>query len=100
MVAPSTGSVVLVPFRSQTYRSPSFDQRLFLQTLGVIDWILFQITSSSYGDGRVVELRDTDFVSGDLRVTSFARPAKLFTAHKSLLWRKSASSTIRRSSDS
>ena len=31
-----------------------------------------------------VELTDADFEYGGLRLTSYARPAKLFTAHESL----------------
>jgi hypothetical protein len=37
------------------------------------------------GDSRAVELRDADFVSGGLRVTSFARPAKaIYCPQKSI----------------
>ena len=31
-----------------------------------------------------MELTDADFKQGSLRLVSFARPAKLFTAHESL----------------
>jgi hypothetical protein len=37
-----------------------------------------------YGDARAEPLASGDFASGGLRVTSYARPAKLFTAHESL----------------
>jgi mRNA interferase MazF len=48
------------------------------------DWILCQITSNSYSDARAVCLTDDDFERGSLRLVSYARPAKLFTAHESL----------------
>ena len=48
------------------------------------DWILCQITSNAYSDPRAVRLTDADFKRGSLRLVSYARPAKLFTAHESL----------------
>ena len=48
------------------------------------DWILCQATSRSYADARAVELTNDDFEQGSLRLVSYARPAKLFTAHESL----------------
>jgi mRNA interferase MazF len=44
------------------------------------DQILCQITSKPYGDAGAVELDPTAFASGSLRVVSYARPGKLFTA--------------------
>jgi mRNA interferase MazF len=49
------------------------------------DWILCQITSSPYGDSRAVSLSTTDFASGGLKIHSYARPGKLFTASGSLI---------------
>jgi len=54
-----------------------------LRTLA--DWLLCQITSRPYSDSRAIQMTDTDFQSGSLRITSYARPAKLFTAHRSLI---------------
>ena len=42
--------------------------------------MLCQVTSKPYGDSAAVVLDDTAFASGSLRVTSYARPGKLFTA--------------------
>jgi mRNA interferase MazF len=81
---PSAGSVVFVPFPfsdlSQSKRRPA----VILAGAERGDWILCQITSKSYGDARAVCLADADFEHGRLRVVSYARPAKLFTAHESL----------------
>jgi mRNA interferase MazF len=49
------------------------------------DSILCQITSQPYGDTGAVTIEPSDLASGSLRVTSFARPGKLFTAHEELL---------------
>jgi mRNA interferase MazF len=52
---------------------------------GRADWILCQITSKPYGDPRAVRLDESDFAHGSLRLTSYVRPGKLFTAHASLV---------------
>jgi mRNA interferase MazF len=44
------------------------------------DWVLCQVTSNGYGDPAAITLEQSDFTSGSLRTTSFARPLKLFTA--------------------
>ena len=84
MVTPAAGSVVLVPFPfpdlSQSKRRPA----VVLAGAERGDWILCQVTSKPYADARAVELTDNDFVQGGLRIISYARPAKLFTAHESL----------------
>jgi mRNA interferase MazF len=49
------------------------------------DWVLCQITSNPYGDPRAVALTNADFQAGGLRVASFARPGKLFTANVNLM---------------
>ena len=84
MVTPAAGSVVLVPFPfsdlSQSKRRPA----VVLAAAGRGDWILCQVTSKPYADARAVELTDDDFEQGSLQLISYARPAKLFTAHESL----------------
>ena len=84
MVAPTASSVVLVPFSfsdlSQSKRRPA----VVLADAERGDWTLCQITSKSYADARAVELTDDDFQQGSLQLVSYARPAKLFTAHESL----------------
>jgi len=56
-----------------------------LAEAGRDDWILCQVTSNPYGDEKAVTLTEKDFQSGSLRVTSYARPGKLFTANASLV---------------
>lgn len=38
-----------------------------------------------YGDDRAIPIAPDDFADGGLRVASFARPGKLFTAHEALI---------------
>jgi mRNA interferase MazF len=56
-----------------------------LADAGKGDWVLWQITSNAYADARAIELTPSNFASGSLRLTSYARPAKLFTANQTLL---------------
>ena len=51
----------------------------------VADWVLCQITSNPYGDSRSINLTDDSFSEGSLRISSFARPGKLFTASSNLI---------------
>ncbi len=43
------------------------------------------MTSKSHGDVRALQLGTVDFAKGSLRVTSYARPGKLFTANRGLI---------------
>jgi len=56
-----------------------------LAGVGRGDWILCQVTSNPYGDERAVRLTDDDFRKGSLRLVSYARPGKLFTANRELV---------------
>lgn len=85
MVAFAVGGVVLVPFPFSDLTQTKLRPALVLATAGRDDWILCQITSISYGDAKAIELRDVHLQSGSLRVKSFVRPTKLFTAHHSLI---------------
>ncbi len=85
MVTPAAGSVVLVPFPFSDLSRSKLRPAVVLADAGKGDWILCQITSKPYADTGAVLLRDSDFATGSLRVESYARPGKLFTAHQSLL---------------
>lgn len=80
----SAGSVVLVPFPFSDLSHSKRRPAVVLAPAERGDWILCQVTSKSYADARALELTDTDFEHGGLRLISFVRPAKLFTAHESL----------------
>lgn len=84
MAAPTAGSVVLLAFPFSDLSRSKLRPAVVLADAGRGDWVLCQVTSNAYGDPRAVVLTGADFASGGLRVTSYARPAKLFTAHQSL----------------
>jgi mRNA interferase MazF len=56
-----------------------------LAKAGKHDWVLCQITSNAYSDPRAIEITDSSFASGSLRLVSYARPSKLFTANGRLI---------------
>ena len=85
MVVPSAGSVVLVPFPFSDLSQSKLRPAVVLADAGRGDWILCQLTSSPYSDARAVKLTNSDFHKGSLRVVSYARPGKLFTANQELL---------------
>ena len=85
MVTPAAGAVVLVPFPFSDLSQTKLRPAVVLAEAGRGDWILCQITSNPYGDANAIELRDDSFQTGSLRVLSYARPGKLFTANSSLI---------------
>jgi mRNA interferase MazF len=43
------------------------------------------VTSKPYGDPLAIAMNAHDFASGGLKIASFVRPGKLFTANRALL---------------
>ena len=85
MVALAPGVVVVVRFPFSDLSQTKLRPAVVLADAGRGDWILCQVTSRPYGDARAIELDDTSFEAGSLRVTSYARPGKLFTASRDLI---------------
>ena len=85
MVAPAAVAVVLVRFPFSDLSQTKLRPAILLAGAGRGDWILCQVTSNPYGDSRAIKLEDVSFASGSLRVTSHARPGKLFTANRDLI---------------
>jgi len=81
----AAGEVVIVHFPFSDLTASKLRPAVVLADAGRDDWVLCQITSKAYGDPRAVTLEEGDFAQGSLRLTSFARPGKLFTAHASLV---------------
>ena len=88
MVAPAAGAIVLVRFPFSDLSQTKLRPAVVLADAGHGDWILCQVTSKPYGDARAIKLEDANFASGSLRVTSYARPGKLFTANRDLIVRR------------
>lgn len=85
MATLTTGTVVLIPFPFSDLTNSKLRPAVVLADAERGDFVLCQITSKSYADRRAVELTNASFSNGALRITSYARPAKLFTANQSLI---------------
>jgi len=85
VVLPPVGAVVLVRFPFSDLSQSKLRPAVVLANAGRGDQILAQITSKPYGDAGAVELDAAAFASGSLRVVSYARPGKLFTASQDLV---------------
>lgn len=85
MVPSAAGAVVLIPFPFSDLSQTKLRPAVALANAGKGDWVLCQITSKAYADPQAVSLTDVDFASGTLRLASYARPGKLFTAHETLI---------------
>jgi mRNA interferase MazF len=79
--------VVLVRFPFSDLSASKLRPAVVLADVDREDWILCQVTSNPYSDSKAVEIAESDFVSGSLMRTSFARPGKLFSANTSLMER-------------
>jgi PemK-like, MazF-like toxin of type II toxin-antitoxin system len=88
MVSPAVGKVILVPFPFSDLSQSKLRPAVVLADAGRGDWLLCQVTSIPYGDPRVITITDECFSEGSLRIASFARPGKLFTASSSLILRE------------
>jgi mRNA interferase MazF len=85
MVSPAVGKVILVPFPFSDLSESKLRPAVVLADAKRGDWILCQVTSNPYGDPQVVSITDESFSHGSLRIASFARPGKLFTASAGLM---------------
>jgi len=82
---PTAASIVLVRFPFSDLSQAKLRHAVVLAGAGRGDWILCQVTSKPYGDARAIALDDASLASGSLRIDSYARPGKLFTANRSLM---------------
>ena len=58
-----------------------------LASAGPRDWVLGQVTSNPYTDTLAIELTNDSLDQGLLRLVSYFRPNKLFTANEALILR-------------
>ena len=85
MVASAAGTVVLVQFPFSDLSRTKLRPAVVLADAGRDDRILCQVTSKPYGDVNVIKLDQDAFATSSLRVVSYARPGKLFTANLELV---------------
>ena len=84
MGAFAAGEVILVHFPFSDLSQSKLRPAVVVADAGKNDWILCQVTSQAYRDPRAIAISDADMTRGSLRVSSYARPGKLFTAHETL----------------
>ncbi len=85
MVTLAAGTVALLPFPFSDLSEAKLRPAIVLANVGRHDWILCQVTSNPYGDELAIEMTDANFDRGSLRIISYARPGKLFTANQRLV---------------
>ncbi len=85
MGAPTAGQVVLASFPFTDLSRNKLRPAVVLAGVSQSDSIVCQITSNPSGDPRSFELNQAAFAAGSLHHTSYVRPAKIFTAHDSLI---------------
>lgn len=85
MEAPARGAIVLVRFPFSDLSRSKLRPAVILAAAGRDDHVLCQVTSKPYGDPSAVVLDSEAFASGSLRIRSYARPGKLFTASSDLM---------------
>ena len=79
------GTILVVPFPFSDLSDSKKRPVLVVATPGGDDIILCQITSQNRHDGYSIELTDRDCVEGGLKVDSYIRPNRIFTADTSLI---------------
>ena len=85
------GDVVIIPFPFSDLTGSKKRPALVLADLAGNDIILCQITSQKSNDPNAVMVTTTDFPTGGLQITSCIRPARIFTADKNIIMRKTGS---------
>lgn len=79
------GSVVLVTFPFSNLKGQKIRPALVLAKVEFGNLVLCQITSKSYTSKIAICIKSKDFAKGNLPVTSFIRPDKLFTADATII---------------
>ena len=79
------GDVVLLNFPFSDLSGAKLRPAVVLAPVDRDDFIAVQITSQRRSDRNAIELTNASFAAGGLRITSFARAGKLFTAHRRIV---------------
>ena len=79
------GDVVVLPFPFSDLSASKRRPALVVAQGEYGDVILCQITSKPKRGAESVEVRDKDFQEGKLKITSYIRPRKIFTADLGLI---------------
>src|SRR3989338_11144855 len=79
------GDVVVLPFPFSDLSANKRRPAIVVAQGEYGDTILCQITSKPKKGAEAVELKDKDFQEGSLKITSYVRPRKIFTADLGLI---------------
>ena len=79
------GHVVVIPYPFSDLSQSKLRPALVLAEVSGDDYILCQITSRPYTTRTLVEIDTNANPNSGLRLNSFARPEKLFTAHATII---------------
>lgn len=82
-----SGDVVFFDFPFSDLSGSKLRPAIIVADAGGNDFVACQVTSNAAADARAIQLSSTSFAVGGLRTVSFARPGKLFTAHRSIFLR-------------
>lgn len=85
MGLPPVGSIVLLPFPYADLSRHKNRPALVVAHAEYGNLIVCQITSNPSSSKRTVRVSLEDFVSGDLKLTSYVRPDKIFTLDPHLI---------------
>lgn len=89
----TAGDIVLVHFPFSDLSGSKLRPAVVLADVGRKDFVACQITSNRDSDAGAIELTPASFALGALKVISYARPGKLFTAHQSIVAKRVAQLT-------
>ncbi len=79
------GDVIVLPFPFSDFSASKRRPAIVIAEGEYGDVILCQITSKPKKGAETVELKDKDFQNGKLKITSYVRPRKIFTADLGLI---------------
>jgi len=79
------GDVVVLPFPYTDLSSSKKRPALVVANLRGENIILAQITTKLRSDEDIINLKNSDFASGSLKIDSFVMPSILFTAESSTI---------------
>ena len=79
------GDIIVLPFPFSDLSTSKRRPALVVAKGEYGDVILCQITSKAKKGTEVIELKDKDFHEGKLKITSYVRPRKIFTADLGLI---------------
>lgn len=90
----SVRDIVFVRFPFSDLRNSKLRPAVIISNALHEEWILCQITSKPYADPMSLEINDADFDEGTLKLTSYIRPSKIFTAHESIIVKRAATLSL------